>query len=512
MNGKRRSLFAATLAALGVVLALGADDASSKELSGDAPRAAKLRALTYELSSAETLKQLAGASETDQLIAVEKARALLYEGRCAESAAILSRPDLAESDEVAAMGDVSRGCERSVAGAVVVENEEAGSWIRFQDGLDVALAPLLNQVVKESREIFKKDLGVEMPRPIRIEVVRDQFGLSAMTGLPLSAARTTGTIGIAKWGRVVVVSPRATSKGYPILDTIAHELTHLALSRGSGDNAPLWLQEGVAKELETQWREPTPFDDVPPADDVALFGIRKKIGPEIHKIGPSIALLPSAIEAEITYAKVHSFMRFYAREAGDGAMPKLLSELKTADAGTKIDDLIEKSSGATFTAWSEKWKGHLERSGKELPEDLKPGAAPPKEMKEARRRFRLGELMAGRGHHAAAVKELDRAQTLLPRDASTRALLAKSLLRMGEKEKAAKLVAEAGDVATSDARWWSIRAALGIGEPQKAIRVATGLAPYDPDVTCEEKDPPDLPEDPIQRAVCQAARERPRSR
>ncbi|MBL9025367.1 MAG: tetratricopeptide repeat protein [Myxococcales bacterium] len=507
----RKKLAGIVVAALGLV-ALAGQAALSKELGGDAIRAAKARTLTLELSSPDALKELGGASEADQLLAVERARALLYEGRCAESAAILARPDLAESEEASAIGGAARGCERGVAGAVVVENEEAGSWIRMQDDADVALAPLLTEVIKQTRVVFERDLGVTMPRPVRVELVRDQFALSAMTGLPLSAARTTGTVGVAKWGRVIVVSPRATADGYPILDTLAHELTHLALTRGSGDRAPLWLQEGVAREEESRWREPHFFDDLPSANDIAAFGIRHKIGPDIDKIGPSIALLPSAEEAHVTYAKVQSFMRFYAKEAGDGAMPKLLAELKAEGGRSELDSVIEKTSGMTFSAWSDKWKAHIERTGKELPEEAKPGAPPPKELKDVRKRFRLGELMLARGHHAAAAKELEKGQAQMPREANLRALLAKALLEMGEREKAAKLVAEPGDVAGNDARWWSMRAALGVGEVDEARRIAVGLAPYDPDITCEEKAPPELPADPVGRALCQAAREKPRSR
>ena len=503
----------ALIALFGLVgLALGPTIASSKELAGDAPRASKARALTLELSAAEALKELEGSSEADQLLSLERARALLYEGRGAEAAAILSRPDLADSDEAAAVGAAARGAERSMAGAVVVENADAGAWIRFQDSADVVLAPLLTEVIKQTRVVFEKDLGVVMPRPVRLEIVRDQFGLAAMTGLPLSAARTTGTVGVAKWGRVIVVSPRATPKGYPILDTVAHELAHLALTRGSRDRAPLWLQEGVAREEESRWRDPNPFDDVPSANDIAAFGIRRKMGPDIDKIGPSIALLPSAEEAHVTYAKVQSFMRFYAKEAGDGAMPKLLATLKDASGDAEMDAIIERASGMTFSAWSDKWKANVERIAKELPEDAKPGAPPPKELKDVRKRYRLGELMLGRGHAAAAAKELDRGHTLLPREASIRALLAKALLEMGEREKAAKLVGEAGDVSGNDARWWSLRAALGVGDVAAARRTAIGLAPYDPPVTCDEKNAPDLPDDPVQRALCQAAREKPHAR
>src|SRR4029079_3031549 len=108
-----------------------------------------------------------------------------------------------------------------------------------------------------------KDLGVELLKPLRIDLVRDQFTLAEMTGLPEEAARTTGTVAIAKCGRVTMISPRATSNGYPWLDTLAHEMTHLALSRGTRDNAPLWLQEGVAKREETRWREKQPPANFP---------------------------------------------------------------------------------------------------------------------------------------------------------------------------------------------------------------------------------------------------------
>ncbi|HTJ84446.1 MAG TPA: hypothetical protein VL400_22160, partial [Polyangiaceae bacterium] len=234
-------------------------------LSGDAKKAGTARDLTLALSTDEAAAVLKDSDTADALLAIERARVELYQGNCSVAAAILARPDLGQSDAAASLGNVARGCERSTAGAVV--HEEDGIWIRFQDDADTVLAPFLVDVGKHARELFDKDLGVTMPTPIRVEVVRDQMALSAMTGLPLSAARTTGTIGIAKWGRVVIVSPRGTPKGYAFMDTLAHELTHLALTRGSHDRAPLWLQEGVARTEESKWRPGLPFDDVPSADD-----------------------------------------------------------------------------------------------------------------------------------------------------------------------------------------------------------------------------------------------------
>lgn len=494
--------------------AAGADD---QELKGDGARAAKVHELILELSTAEADRELEGASPADQLLSIERALSLLYQGKCVEASAILSQPDLVDHEAVRKIGDIARGCEVATAGAVIVEDEASSSWIRFQDDADVVLAPWFFEIVSASRALFQRDLGVEMPRPMRIEVVRDQFGLAAMTGLPLEAARTTGTIGIAKWGRVIVVSPRATEKGYPVMDTLAHELTHMALTRASRDRAPLWLQEGVARIEESRWRDPSPFDDQPSADDMAAYGIRKNIGPEIDKIGPSIALLPSAQEAQITYAKVQSFMRFYEREAGERSMPKLLLAMRDLDERSGLDPLITELTGATFSDWSTRWKAHVLASAKELPDVLKPGAPPAKELKEVRQKFRLGSLLADRGHAEAAATELARAHELMPRNASVRALYARSLLDQGMAAQAKLLVEKAEDVHHSDARWWSMRAALGLSfgggvDASAAIRVAIALTPYDPAVACEEKAAPAVPADGARRALCEAARLRPRGR
>lgn len=484
-------------------------------LRGDSARALEAMNLVQELSLAEAAKKLEGADPNDQLLTYARGFLALYEGRCAEAAALFDQPSFNEHEPVRRLLEIARGCEKATAGAVIREDEDSGTWVRFQHDADVVLAPLLYDVVKASRVVFERDLGVTMPRPLRLEIVRDQHGLSSMTGLPLEAARTTGTIGIAKYGRVIVVSPRAADNGYPVLDTIAHELTHLALTRASRDEAPLWFQEGVARTMEVKWRDPTPFDHVPSPDDLAAYGIKKNIGPEIDRIGPSIALLPSAEQAQITYAKVQSFTEFFAREGDANALPKLLVAMRDAGQASEevpVSKIVESVSGSSFESWSTRWKAEVLATAKELPERERPGAAPPKELKEVRQRYRLGELLLERGHAKAAAKELDRGLTLMPREASVRALLARAVFDDKDVDRAKQLVERPEDVHHNEARWWSMRAAVGVPDTSSAIRMAIALAPYDPSVACEEKSPPLLPEDPTRRALCEAARSKPHGR
>ena len=495
-----------TLGLLGTASLASADSG----LSGNAQKADKARDLVLELSTKEAHAELDGVDTQDQILAVERARLALYEGDCVLAAGILARSDLEGSNAAAQLGAISRGCVRSTAGALTIEDADKGVILRFQDDEDAVLAPLLGDVAQKARELFKHDLGVELPRPIRIEIVRDQWALAAMTGLPVEAARTTGTIAIAKWGRVVMVSPRAAMRGYSFMDTLAHELSHLAQTRGSRDRAPLWLQEGVARIEETRWRLPRPFDDFPSADDVAAFGIQNHIGPDIDKIGPSIAMLPSAEEAMITYAKVMSFIRYWSRTQGDEALPKLLAKMGQANDADEVMKSLEAVSGTDFSTWSERWQKEGLAGAKELPEDLRPGAPPPKALGEVRKRVRLGQLFDERKHHTAGKKEFERAFELAPHEAAIRAGLAHALLALGETERARAVVEKSDDVRANDARWWSMHGLLVPTDADSAWSIALSLDPYDPGVACREKPAPATPDDPAQKALCEAARRKPR--
>src|SRR5262249_53413253 len=157
------------------------------------------------------------------------------------------------------------------------------------------------------------------------------------------AAQTTGTVAVAKWGRVTLLSPRASHHGYSWRDTMAHELTHLAVTRATADRAPLWLQEGVAKREEVLWRAPGPFDARPSPDSIALRGIELKLDLPLDKLGPSLAMLPSADAALVAFAEVTSFVQFYAQSAGADALPKLMREIRTSRT---VDDALVRASGA----------------------------------------------------------------------------------------------------------------------------------------------------------------------
>jgi hypothetical protein len=55
-----------------------------------------------------------------------------------------------------------------------------------------------------------------------------------------------------------MISPRVLLYGYGWLDTAVHEYVHYLVTIRTRNKAPVWLQEGLAKLLETRWRSPPP--------------------------------------------------------------------------------------------------------------------------------------------------------------------------------------------------------------------------------------------------------------
>jgi hypothetical protein len=455
-------------------------------------------------------------------VALERARLAIYELDCDGASAILARPEVQKIESGEQLADIARGCQRVTAALAVDRDEKRGIEVRWQDEHDRALAPLLFDTVAAARETLTRDLGVDWPLPTRIVVVRDLLSLSAMTGLPYKSAQTTGTVAVAKWGRVTLLSPRASHHGYAWRDTVAHELTHLAVTRASRDQAPLWLQEGVAKREEIRWRDPGPFDDRPSPDAVVQRGLELNLGLPLDKLGPSIAMLPSADAAMVAFAEVTSFVRYYARESGDDALPKLLVELR---GGKEPEAALQAASGADLKAWDMRWRAYIaSRPHESLPALFGLGGerGDGEKLRDLRDRNRLAELLLARDHAAEAVQELDRialaASPSAPEawdramgDPSVRWLRARALEAAGRREEGKSLVADPKEVLSSYGPWWAVRGRwerIGGDEATATASFIEAVAadPFDAEAACETLDAAAGPPDPAKKALCDAAR------
>lgn len=478
----------------------------------------ELRALSDAITEIdlERAQKLAASidSETPQFL-VERGRLLLYLGDCVGSAAVFSNPAATESKEGAQLAQYARTCAHATAAGFVVEDKERGIWLRLQDDADRVFAPFVFQVAAQARDRIGAHLGVDLPRPLRIDMVRDLFSLSAVTGLPLEAAETTGTLAVARFGRIIILSPQATRSGYHWEDTLAHELTHLLVTRATRDHAPLWLQEGIAKREETRWREPRPFDPKDWAEETAARALRHGRQVGIDKLGPSIAMLPTPEAASTAYAEVQAFMGYFIREQGEAALRLLFTDLK----GMPVEDAssaLRSVSGYDLPAWNLRWQKSLLESS--FGRAVAPAGAPPPrgfDPRDLARRARLGDLLLGGGFGTEA------ALTLAPGVSGSepvyRARVARAELARNDPEQAAERLGSETEIDGVYGPWFALRGRLlEKTDAQAATRsFALGLAsdPLAEEVACRGRfmvgvapDDPQLPASADWRSLCEAAR------
>ena len=151
-----------------------------------------------------------------------------------------------------------------------------------------------------------------------------------MSSLSQAEVARTGTIALCKWARLMVTTPRALAYGYPWLDSINHELVHYAVSIADRGQAPVWLQEGLAKFLERRWREP-PGGRIPPAMEHLLAkALRSGRLISFEAMHPSMAKLPSAEDATLAFAEVANAIAYLHEKGG---MAALRDAIKRVAAG-----------------------------------------------------------------------------------------------------------------------------------------------------------------------------------
>ena len=446
-----------------------------------------------------------------------RARLALYRGDCDEARAIAGAVSNLQAESGRELASLADGCARAMAAARLINDEKRAVWVRMQDDADASWASLIIDTAVQARTFVAGKLGVSSDLPLRIELVMDHASLSALTGLPLEAAETTGTVAVARFGRVTLLSPRAFQKGYPWQDTLAHEITHLMVTAATNDSAPLWLQESLAKHLEAGWRAPRPHDGLPNQHEVARTAWLSGRAVGFEHLGASIALLPNPEAANVSYAEVFDFLSVIIRECGWNAMRLLLHELRgLGDDGT--DAALRSVTGYSIKDWTRRWRHGLSTE----PLLASPQVARHNDLGgdlnlETVRRLRISELFA-------LVQRYDAIEATLPSAVigespvtELHTLAGLALLRQGGGLMALAALGDPMQLTSVQGEWLALRGralaeAGQTGQATEHFNWALAYAPTDERVACEGflpsagdlRVPGDLPTSQTGQGLCLA--------
>ncbi len=431
---RSRGLLALLLLGLLGTPALAAD--SFPELQGEAR--ARIQNLEqsladWQLAEARTeLVELKKLTEADhEAVQYFSGRIAFEEGRYADAVKHLTAAKL--SEKPGSYLALAKDTERLTAGYASAQS--AHFVITYPKGKDEVLVPWALEALESMRTAMEKDLGWAPTEKVRVEVVGNARELSKVSSLTVESIRTTGTIAICKFNKLMVTSPKAVVRGYDWLDTLAHEYVHYVVGNASKNTVPIWMHEGLAKYLESRWRGPAGGAMTP--STLALLGSRIRSNKLIpfEKMHPSMALLPTAEDAATAFAEVFFAIDLIHRQGGAASLKSLLQKMAAGVTDKQAVEAVFKQPWPTF---EKQWMAHLKaqpfpkdlippssQDKKELAENF-PGKAKEKkgreisfgdfaEVKEtdARKWAHLGELMRERNRMTAAAEHYGRAHAMV---------------------------------------------------------------------------------------------------
>jgi tetratricopeptide (TPR) repeat protein len=371
--------------------------------------------------------------------------------------------------------------------------------VRYARGRDDVLAEDALEALARADRAIETFLDIRLPGPIRLEIYPSARALAQVSSLTLEHIETTGTVALCKWNRLMIASPRSLVYGYPWLDTINHELVHLALTYASKNRAPVWFHEGLAKLYERTWRGEAPSARLTPASDTLLGNAaREKRLIGFERMHPSIAMLPSQEDAALAFAQVATFLERFREAQTDRG---LANAIEAIALGTDAQRALSRVAGKSFEALEHAWqKGLLERAddaGKKGKTELKlrfvEGGKPDESLDvpeaHARRHLRVGDMLWGRNHPVAAAREYEAGQRYAPTDPILASRVARASLSQGQADRALNAVEAALRDHPHHAPLWALKgqALLRMGrdnESAASLRESIRQNPFDPAPHC----------------------------
>jgi tetratricopeptide (TPR) repeat protein len=323
-------------------------------------------------------------------------------------------------------------------------------------GKDEVLVPYLLEALEAQRAALQKELGHAGAAKVRVEILESPSDLARLSSLTEGEIRASGTIALCKYDKLMLVSPKALATGYDWLDTAAHEFTHHVITRQTGNHAPIWLQEGVARWYETRWRAQAGDSITPYTAALVRRALEQNGLVTFEQMHPSMAKLPSQELAALAYAEVVLMVELSVQRAGPGVVTRVLD---LVGAGTPADTALAQALGIPWAEVQAAWRRHmatrpLPRGGAQalsrlrFKDDPKQAGAWAEwaELPDqaSRDHARLGELFRERGRWTPARIEYRKAIDLAGvRVGILASQYAVAAVRTGQKAEAEKVLQEA---------------------------------------------------------------------
>lgn len=385
------------------------------------------------------------------------------------------------------------------------ESPSGNFVIYVEPGPDEVLVPFALEALEEARDHFYHELGwrPDDDEPVRVEVYPRAADLASVSELTEENIRTSGTIALCQYNRLMITSPRSMLRGYSWVDTLVHEYVHFVINRRTTERVPIWMHEGLAKYLERTWRGEG--EEMLEASVEHLLMERHEEDELIafEDMHPSMALLPSQQDAAVAFAQVYTTMEYLREQLGEGAFEKLLD---TVDEGYEAREAYARVLDTDWDRFErQEWRSHIhQRELPELPEEQRDRyeehivfddeAAEVDEgldelaTPEAEDHLQLGQMFQVRERYGAAAVQYKKAEAITgDKSPVLQTRLAKSLTLSGQPDEAIEALQSVKQLHPYFVYTWIElgRAYLEKGNyhaARESLREAARVNPFNPEI------------------------------
>ncbi len=320
------------------------------------------------------------------------------------------------------------------------ESEHFRLRLKTEDGI------LKDSALEGLEKIYQK-IGKEFnhfpKEKILVEIYESKENFLLASTLSEKEVDTSGAIGICKFNRLMIVSPRLLAFGYRWLDSLSHEYVHYLVNRITLYNCPLWLHEGVAKYFDRKWLDKEPSYFTAPCEHLLADAYLNKKLISFSRMSPSLVRLDSQEEVSLAFAQVANTVDYLNRNYGREKLINLLQELKNSE---NYDSAFLKIYGLNQEKIEKNWQKNLSQSKLET----YPGVSIDKvkwqsadEIEEfvgadLRGHIRLGDKFRLRGRYESALFQYGEALKKEPNNPVILNKIAKTYLSLNKPEEAEK--------------------------------------------------------------------------
>jgi len=241
----------------------------------------------------------------------------------------------------------------------VSELSPAGHFQIFHaPGIDALLTPYAGEALDRAYEELSRIFDHVPAPPVRVEIYPTVDVLGAVSPLTVAEIRTSGTIALCKYNRLMITSPRDLVYGYDWLDTLSHEFIHYVITQKSRNKTPIWLHEGLAKYYEVKWKR----DAKPSLDRHSESFLAKALKADalipFADMSPSMAKLPSQEATATAFAEVWTVMAFLEQRSGGQVAASLVSKL---GSGMEDREAVAAVANLPWDRFEKSWKAFLKQ-------------------------------------------------------------------------------------------------------------------------------------------------------